>query len=69
MARKLSVRWHVEQSIEPALEATYKGHKLRMTWQKSNNMYVIAIDGVKRISGETKGECYRKIMDEAEFGS
>lgn len=68
--RQLSVKWTVDlksnqyfnnPNFEPALVAVYKGRQLRMTAE--NGLYIGWIDGVKKISAESKGELYRKYMD------
>lgn len=67
--RQLKVKWHVDLESNarnvPALTATYKGIALRMTHE--GGLYVGWINGVRRVSAESKGELYRKYMDEPEF--
>lgn len=67
--KQLKVKWTVDLEAnaryEPALTATYKGHSLRMTAE--GDLYVGWIDGVRRVSAESKGELYRKYMDEPEM--
>ena len=63
--RQLSVKWEWDPHYsEESLIATYKKHKLRMTFDNKAGLYIGWVDGIKKISAESKGELYRKYADE-----